>query len=158
VTVLGLDVANSTGYALVAGDPGGTERLLRCGVMDARHGGDVARGVGALARLQPDLVAVETPYVGRSAGAALDLATLVGRWLQGWEMRTYPTVTVTASIWQLEILSGLLNQRSKRATRKQAARQWARATFGVELGEDEADAAGIATWALRRALLAQRAA
>ena len=73
-------------------------------------------------------------------------------------MRTYATLTVTATVWQLEILSALIDHRSDRATRKLAARQCARATFGVELSEDEADAAGIATWALRRALLAQTAA
>jgi len=78
------------------------------------------------------------------------LATLLGRWLQEWERRGVPTVTVLASTWQIALLAGLIDRRSDRAARKAAAQRWALATYGAELGQDEADAAGIAAWGLRQ--------
>jgi hypothetical protein len=47
------------------------------------------------------------------------------------------------------MLSGLISTRAPRAARKAAAQLWVRRNFGAELGEDEADAAVMATWALR---------
>jgi len=152
--VVGLDSAELTGYAVVAAGP--RERLTHHGTFTISGAADVEQAVATLAAMKPDLVAVEAPYVRLNAATGLTLAVLLGRWLQAWERRGVATATVLASTWQIQILGGLVDRRSDRATRKRAARLWTRSTFAVELGEDEADAAGIATWAARRAVMDQR--
>lgn len=149
VRVLGLDSAERTGFALIE-RAGGRERLVRYGVLRIQGAGDVERAVNELALESPDLVAIEAPFVRANAATGLTLATLLGRWLQAWERLGTPTTTVLASGWRPVILAGLCDRRSDRATCKRAARTWAKASFGVELDEDEADATGIAAWALRR--------
>jgi hypothetical protein len=159
VIVLGIDSAELTGFAVVTSGPGGRETLLRHGVFKIRAAADVEVAVVDLVGgTLPDLVAIEAPFIGQNVTTGLTLATLLGRWLQALEIRGVPTTTVTANVWQIGILTGLITQRSRRAERKAAACGWSKATFGVALSEDEADAAGIATWALRHARLAQRAA
>jgi hypothetical protein len=46
--------------------------------------------------------------------------------------------------------------RTKRAERKAAALLWAKRVFGVSVSEDEADALGLAFYALRKARLTAR--
>ncbi len=150
MTVLGLDSALRTGFAVVARDPGGRERLERHGTLTVRTAADVEAAVAELAAAGPDVVAVEAPFIRANAATGLTLATLLGRWLQEWERRGVPTVTVLASTWQIGLLAGLIDRCSDRAARKAAARRWALATYDAPLAEDEADAAGIAAWALRR--------
>jgi Holliday junction resolvasome RuvABC endonuclease subunit len=154
--VVGIDSAELTGFGVVASGPGGRERLLRHGVFKIRTAADIERAVAELAGDRPDLVAIEAPFIGVNVTTGLTLATLLGRWLQAFESRGIPTTTVTASVWQIGVLAGLITVRSPRAARKAAARMWTAASYGVELGEDEADAAGIAAWALRRALVKAR--
>lgn len=150
--VLGIDSAELTGIAVVARLPGQRETLVRRATIPVRSAVDVGAAVAELASAAPDLVAIEAPFVRLNPATGLALATLLGRWLQEWERRGVRTTTVLASTWQSALLTGLIDRRSDRATRKAAAQRWARATFGVELPEDEADAAGIASWAIRRAL------
>lgn len=154
--VIGLDSAEHTGFAVVE-STGPRERLVQHGTFRVRRAGDVEQAVAALAPLRPDLVAIEGVYVAANAATALTLAILLGRWLQAWERRGIECTTVTAATWQPAILSGLIGQRSPREDRKRAAVIWASGTFGgVTLPEDEADAAGIATWAARQALMKAR--
>lgn len=149
--VLGIDSAEVTGFAVVVRDPGQRERLVRHGTLPIRTAADVGAAVTELAAAAPDVVAIEAPFVRANPATGLALATLLGRWLQEWERRGARTTTVLASTWQIGLLAGFIDRRSDRAARKAAAQQWARATFGVNLPEDEADAAGIASWTLRRA-------
>ena len=150
MTVLGIDSAELTGFALVSKGPGASERLLRHGTMHIRTAADVEAAVAEFAPHAPDVVAVEAPFVRANAATGLTLAVLLGRWLQEWERRGATAVTVLASTWQIALLTGLIDGRSKRDQRKRAARTWAQAAFGEDLSEDEADAACIASWALRQ--------
>jgi Holliday junction resolvasome RuvABC endonuclease subunit len=161
VIVAGIDSAELTGFAVVVAEPGGRERLLRHGTLKIRKAADVERAVAELAGDRPDLVAIEAPFIGVNVTTGLTLATLLGRWLQSWETRGVPTTTATASVWQTGVLSGLITPCSNRAERKAACRTWCKATFsgetrGVNLTEDEADAIGLATFAVRRAVLAAK--
>jgi len=153
---VGIDSAERSGVAVLRADRG-RERLIHHATLTVRNAGDVERAVGELATHSPVLVAVEAPYIRANAATGLTLAVLLGRWRQELERRAIPTTTVLASTWQQGVLAGLCDRSSDRAQRKRAARLWARSTFGVDLPEDEADAAGIAAWALRRAAIARAA-
>jgi hypothetical protein len=155
--VCGLDVATTTGLALVERLPGARERLIRHGIIRVRDAGAVKAAAEHIAADQPDLVALEVPFFGPATpGAALPLAEIVGRFKQELERRGLETVTAPAVVWQAGMLKGLINGRSDRAARKRAAQLWAQRQFaaelkerGVSLSEDEADAAVLAVWALR---------
>jgi Holliday junction resolvasome RuvABC endonuclease subunit len=142
--VIGVDSAERTGFAVLA-----DARLVRHGVADIASAADVERTADLLALHRPDLVCVEAPFVRVNAATGLTLARLLGRWLQAFERRDIPTATVLASTWQPIVLVGRMTPRTKGPDRKLAAQAWALETFGLELPEDEADAAGIAAWAAR---------
>jgi Holliday junction resolvasome RuvABC endonuclease subunit len=155
VIVVGIDSAlEKTGYAILEGESGGRARLVTSGIVCARTGADVAATVLELAAAGPDLIAIERPFVksaerGGNPATGLGLAVLLGRWLQAFEAVKIRTATVLASSWQPSVLA--IDRWTPRAARKAAAVRWARAALGVELSEDEADAGGIAAWALGRA-------
>jgi hypothetical protein len=151
VTVLGIDSAELSGYAIVTRTAAGDERLIRHGTMTVRTGADVDRAVADLVGGAPDVVAVEEPFAHpRHPGAGLALARLLGRWLQVLEAGGFATVTVPASMWQAGILPGV-TQRTRSAERKAAAQAFALERFGVAVTEDEADAIALATWVARNA-------
>lgn len=151
MTVLGLDSAERTGYAVVARDAGRSERLVRHGAMPARNAGDVDAAIAMLVDASPDLVAVEEPFVHpRNPSTGLALARLLGRWLQAFESRGFATVTIPASMWQVAILPGV-TQRTRSVERKAASVAFARERFGVDVTDDEADAIALATWVARTA-------
>jgi Holliday junction resolvasome RuvABC endonuclease subunit len=150
VIVLGLDSAEHTGFAVVE-RAGGAERLLRSGARPIRSAADVETAVAELAAGAPDVVAVEEPFVHpRNPATGLTLARLLGRWLQALEVRGLATVTVPASMWQPGILAGVTRV-TRSAERKRAAQALVRELFGVEAGEDEADAIAMAVWVARNA-------
>ncbi len=107
--VLGIDSAELTGFAVVAREPGGRECLQRHGTLTVRSSGDVEAAVAKLAAAGPDVVAIEAPFIRANVATGLSLATLLGRWLQEWERRGAPTVTVLASTWQIALLAGLID-------------------------------------------------
>jgi Holliday junction resolvasome RuvABC endonuclease subunit len=149
VRVVGLDSAAATGFAIIE-ETGAGRRLLHSGVLPATSWDEVARAVDELAAWRPDVVVVEAPYVARNAHTGLQLAELLGRWLQSWEQRGIATITCQANKCQLAVLPGI-HFRSDRAARKVAALALAKALFGVDLPEDEADAVGLALWGLDQA-------
>jgi Holliday junction resolvasome RuvABC endonuclease subunit len=149
--VAGIDSAELTGYAILESGSA-CLALLRHGAVKISTGADVELVATELATAGAHLLAVEAPFVkpaarGGNPHSALELATLVGRWLQAAEVRAIPTGTVLASTWQPAILKG--DRWAPREARKAAAVRWAAVTFGVTLTEDEADAACIAAWAIR---------
>jgi hypothetical protein len=151
VTVLGIDSAELSGYAIVSRAASGAEELIRRGTLTVRSGADVDRAVADLTAGGPDVVAVEEPFVHpRRPGAGLVLARLLGRWLQVLEAGGFATVTVPASMWQTGILPGVTH-RTRSAERKAAAQAFALERFGVAVTEDEADAIALATWVARNA-------
>jgi len=147
----GIDGAERTGFAVV--DPASTPpRLLLHGAARIRTGADVEKLVAEIASAGPALVGIEAPFVkpaarGGNPASALALAVLVGRFRQALDARSLVTRTVLASSWQPLVLG--CGRWTSREARKAAAVAWARRTFGVELGEDAADAAAIAMWASR---------
>ena len=147
---LGVDVATRAGWSIVQAD-GGHESVIEHGIVSpgeppicqqiervVSH----ARGV--------DLVVLERPYLDRNVATMEVLARLLGAWEHACACRGLDVVLVRASQWQSAILRGLINQASKREQRKRAARMWCRATFGLDLEDDEADGLAIATWACRQ--------
>ena len=151
MTVLGLDSAERTGYAVVVRDHGGRERLERHGTLTVRSAADVDAAASELAGAGPDVVAVEEPFIHpRNPATGLALARLLGRWLQAFEGRGFTVVTVPASMWQPATLPGV-TQRTRSAERKAAAVAFARERFNVEVGEDAADAIALAVFVARTA-------
>lgn len=158
---LGIDCATRTGWALVERREG-RELLLGHGVLDldedmwesikgfAASVGARGLGIGAF-----DVVAIELPWLGKNVDTTIKLARLCGRFEQALGFVDQVEV-VRAVTWQSAILGRFGGK--KRDGLKKAARIWARAMFGVELSEDESDAAGIAVWAARTMQAAERAA
>ena len=126
------------------------DRVIRRGTCFVAAYHDVERAADEVATFAPSLVAIEEPFVRVNPATGLYLARLLGRWLQAFERRGLPTATVLASTWQPVVLGTRITTRTPSAMRKAAAVAWARERFGVDLPEDEADAAGIAAWALAR--------
>jgi Holliday junction resolvasome RuvABC endonuclease subunit len=151
VIVVGVDSAEFTGLAVVDRDSEGREHLEHHGRVRIHTGADVEVAVAMLAGYQPDVVAVEEPFVHpRNPATGLALARLLGRWLQALDGRGLTAVTVPASMWQPAVLAGVTRQ-TRSAERKQAARTFVRQGFGIEVGEDEADAIALATFIARTA-------
>ena len=149
--VLGLDVATTCGWALVD-NATGKERSLGRGVITlARAPSDeieklVDYALSAPAH-KPDLVVVELPYLDKNPATLLCLAMLAGRFQQAFEVAGFPVELLRATQWQRTVLGGFGGK--KRDGLKKAAVLWARATFGVPMTGDEADAHGIAACVLR---------
>lgn len=154
--VLGIDSASIAGFAIVDG-----ERLIEHGTIDARDPRRVHQLVGDICvRLRPELAVIEDAYVARGAHAnvatSMLLARLIGRWEMALSMRGVPTELLVAEAWQSQVLAGLCPARAKREVRKAAAARWVLATYRVVVGEDAADAIGLATHVSRRETFAAR--
>ena len=149
----GGDVATRAGWAIVQGD-GGHEAILETGIVspsDPPVCQQIENVVSRAFRQGVELAVLERPYLDRNVATMEVLARLLGAWEHSCAIRGLDVVLVRASEWQSAILRGLINQASKRAQRKRAARMWVKASFGVELGEDESDAVALAVWGLRMA-------
>lgn len=155
VTVLAVDSAQRSGWAIVR-HARGRDRLLDHGIVNVRSAADVVQAVEVLASFPVDAIAIESPYIGVNAGTGLALAMLAGRWAQEFERRGVEVQGVLATVWQMGVLAGLISRHSGRDDRKRAAQLWARATFGAALAEDEADAAGLASFVARSRAFAGR--
>jgi Holliday junction resolvasome RuvABC endonuclease subunit len=146
--ILGIDSASTAGFCLLDG-----ERILEKGAIDARD----PHRIDALAALvcgkaRPDLVAIEDNFLGVNVNVVKVLSRIVGRFEQAFAMRGVPTELVLASTWQRALLAGLPGGT------KRACATWVRATYGLTVPEDVADAIGLATFVARRELVAQRLA
>jgi hypothetical protein len=158
--VLGIESAFSrTGWALVERD-GPKERLIAHGKLEAVDAEVVAEFSGRMATgpLTIHTVVIEDGYpLETNVDTLKALCRLVGRWQQAFEALGVSTRLVREDVWQSAILLGLGGSSSPRAERKKAAQAWATVTFRETLGEDEADAAGVATYELRQRALRKRA-
>jgi Holliday junction resolvasome RuvABC endonuclease subunit len=154
VRVAAIDSATTSGWAVVERIGGAREAVVGHGRwrFRGRTAAEVAAAVDQLVAYQPDVVALESPYVGSNADTALVLAELLGRFRQEVERRGLPTVTTKAAVWALGILRGLISPASPRAARKAASVLWARRSLGIDAGDDECDALGLAVWTLRTSL------
>ena len=146
---LGIDCATTCGWALVD-NTAGKERSLGRGVLDlSRSTQEKVEDLANLARsMKPDVVVVELPYLDKNVVTLRTLAMLAGRFQQAFEVAGFPVELLMATQWQSSVL-GRFGGR-KREGLKKAAVLWARATFGVAMTEDEADAHGIAMCVLRK--------
>lgn len=150
---LGIDCATKTGWALVERESG-RERLLDYGVLDISGKKLPAWNPVAALALRcrapnpvPDVVAIELPYLDKNVATALLLARLCGRFEQAFGPSGAQVVVHRASEWQSKIL-GRFGGRTREELKK-AVVLWGKATFGVQLPVDAADAAGGATHVLR---------
>lgn len=148
-----------SGLAVLGRDPGGRERLLHHRAAPALTCDDVDLVVAELLSYAPDLVALEDAFFSpKEPSAGLVLARLLGRWMQVFETRGLTCVCIPAPMWRRGVLRGLLRPRAPRDECKRAAVTWARASFGVEVTHDEADAIGLGAYVLRNAIVRARAA
>jgi len=149
--VLALDSATTTGWAQLDG-----ERLIGTGTVNA---GDLLRldafAVFICARERPDLVVIEDNFVMRGRKANPNtmkvLSRIVGAWLLAFAVRGVQTEIVMPGAWQKGVLPNLGAGKTK-----MAAALWVKATYGLVVPEDIADAIGLATWIARREQLAAR--
>lgn len=144
--VLGIDSASTSGWALLDG-----ERILERGTIDARDPKRIdTLAAFVCAKARPDLVAIEDNFLGVNVNVVKVLSRIVGRFEMVFAVRGVPTELVMASIWQKAILAGLPGGTKK------ACATWVRATYGITVGEDTADAIGLAVFVARRELVAAR--
>ena len=154
--VLGIDCATKCGWSVVedvsqgARKLGKDERLGAHGVLDlSGKKKSVSAVINEFVLTLPsiDVAVIELPYFDENVITLRTLARLVGRFEQVLEPLHVEVELVMATEWQHSILGSFGGK--NREQLKKAAVLWARATFGVVLAEDEADAAGIATHLLR---------
>jgi Holliday junction resolvasome RuvABC endonuclease subunit len=154
---IGIDCATRTGWAVVE-SVCGREHPLEHGIVDASkltpaelcQAMDRVLNLSACNGHNDVVVALELPFLDKNPHVLEVLARLCGQWEHACAMRGLDAVLVRASRWQPAILTGLIDTHSKREQRKRAARMWCKATYGVDLSDDESDAAAIATWACRQ--------
>lgn len=149
---IGADVATRTGWGCVESKDG-REVLLEHGIVDAASETPLWQQINAVLDRgrHVAVVALELPFLGKNPHVLEVLARLCGQWEHACAMCGLESVLVRAKTWQTAILRGLITTSSKREQCKRAAQMWCKATFGLELEEDEVDATAIATWALRTA-------
>jgi Holliday junction resolvasome RuvABC endonuclease subunit len=145
VIVLGIDAAAKSGWGIVD-TTAGRARLLDFGIAKVGNYRSLGAVVAAAIKLGAVKAAIEYPYVAENAGTALKIGTVVGRWMQECDRAALAFETFTASQWQLQLLSGLITNKSKREDRKKAAAIWVKSVFGIVALEDEADGICLAAW------------
>jgi Holliday junction resolvasome RuvABC endonuclease subunit len=150
VIAVGIDCATTTGWAIVE-RKGGRETLRGHGILklNTPHVWNPIAWLALQARPWggpwPDVVAIELPWLGKNPHTLEVLARYCGRFEQAFT--STPTRLVKASEWQSKILGRFGGK--KRAGLKRAAVLWVKGTFGVDVSDDEADAIGLAVYALR---------
>jgi Holliday junction resolvasome RuvABC endonuclease subunit len=145
VIVLGIDAAAKSGWGIVD-TTAGRPRLLDFGIAKVGNYRSLTAVVGAAIKLGAAKAAIEFPYVSVNPDTALKLGTVVGRWMQECDRAALAFETFTASQWQMQLLAGLITNRSPREARKRAAAIWVKSTFGIVALEDEADGICLASW------------
>lgn len=157
---LGIDSAFARcGWALVerAGD---RERLIDHGTLKAVDADLVSDFAGKIAngKLAVDSVVIEDAHIDKNIDTTKSLSRLVGRWQQAFEVLGFETRIVMADVWQRGILTGLITSKTELEGRRKASQLWAKATLGVVLASEEADAAGLATWEVRQRAFREKSA
>lgn len=146
---VGIDCATTTGWAIVE-RVAGRETLKGHGLINLKRS-DPWNPITQLANEsmriegEPDVVAIELPWLGKNPHTLEVLARYCGRFEQAFAGT--PTRLVRASEWQSKILGKFGGK--KRAQLKRAVVLWVKGSFGVDVSEDEADAIGLAVYALR---------
>lgn len=135
---VGVDLATTTGLARL---DNGT--LAARGTVKAADYTDVL-SITAFCQ-GADLVAIENVYCGANVATAIKLATLRGRLIQSLDCGGIPWVLCAPSTWRKATFKPA--PKTKRKALKAASQAWALATYGIEVGEDVADAIGLASWA-----------
>jgi Holliday junction resolvasome RuvABC endonuclease subunit len=145
---LGIDCATKTGWALVE-RTSGRERLLESGCL-LLSGKNPGVWVTWLREErdgpQPDVVAIELPWLGKNPHTLEVLARLCGRFEQAFSGT--PTRVIRAVEWQSKMIGRKLGGKTRDGLKK-ASKLVAGSLFGRPLSEDESDAALMATFALR---------
>ncbi len=169
-SVLAIDPATVTGWALVRRADSGREELVTHGVLDMRcptpapavsiH--RICADAGVLSRSDPNTptLVIEQP-MSEHPQALKVIERIVGRWQQVaetlWFHHDPDLHLVRPNVWQAAILKGLYRggsgsrkaREAARASRKAAAVQYVGIAFQKGVSEDEADAICLASYALR---------
>lgn len=155
--VLGIASAfRRTGWALVEHEGTG-ERLIAYGALDAVDHEVVSEFAGKMAtgKLTIDMVVIKDAYLGEHVDTLKSLCRLMGRWQQAFESLGIETRLLMEDVWQRGVLTGLISSGSIQDARRKAVQVWAKENFAVALGSDEGDAAGLATFEIRRRAFAK---
>lgn len=143
--VFGVDVATSSGWALVEGGRG-QPKLLSYGQV-ASTAQQIAGLVEVVRPMEIELAVLEEPYVDKNPATTIKLARMVGRWEQELERARIRVCTAKAASWQQQLLARFgVSRGTPRRQCKIAAMKWAALVYGVAVKEDEADAICMATW------------
>jgi Holliday junction resolvasome RuvABC endonuclease subunit len=149
---LAFDPATTTGWALVH-----DQRLVASGKCLCDEA--VGAAYRALAGCEPTIVAIEEPFIPRGGAGRHDEAASTGRawsagmvyrragYLEGASHALWPRAdrwTPMAVHWRKHLGVG----RASRGAAKDAVKAWVKATFGLDVGSDEADAVGLAVAAI----------
>jgi Holliday junction resolvasome RuvABC endonuclease subunit len=148
ITVLGLDCASTTGWAVVQ-VRGGKPAVSTYGKIKAGWA-EIRDLINHFSSASLTLAVLETPYVDKNPDTTIKLARLCGRFEQELDAHDIAIEVVKAWDWQRGLLRGLVHERSTRPERKAACRRWVRAELGLDVGEDEADAIAMAVWMGKR--------
>lgn len=143
--VLGIDAATKSGWGIVD-TTGGRIRLLDFGIAKVGNYRSLGAVMAVALKLNVAKVAIEYPYMAENAGTAIKIGIVVGRWMQECDRAALPFETFTAHQWQMQLLTGLITNRSKSPERKKAAAIWVKSVFGINALEDEADGICLASW------------
>lgn len=140
-TLLALDVASTTGYAILAA----AGELVTYGHANLRT--DCAQQIATLAitfaGMGVTTVLIEAGYSGPNIKSGLDLATMRGRWIQALEALGITSIELVAPAkWRKTTIKPA--HKLKRKELKALAKQYALEHFGIAATEDEADAICLA--------------
>lgn len=159
---IGIDCAQTSGWAVIENAGGRGEKLIRHGVLRMK-GRPPAEQYRAIARLaaelldhHPDIVAIELPHLNKNAHVLQVLARLCGAYELAF-CSCQDVRVVDPTQWRTTVL-GPIAGGMKRPQLKAFAMRWCRGVYGVDLPEDAAEAAGLARYALSQVLMQHRAA
>lgn len=150
--VVGIDPAAHTGLAVLGRDERGRPRVVSHEVilLDGKKGEPPAQAVDRVTRrfdpADVAVVAIEEQFLGKSPSTLVKLVETRTRWMQAFEALGHRVILVRPETWAKSSISGMpggggtMHAGAKREIRKAAAKAWVKAVYGVDVGEDEADA------------------
>jgi Holliday junction resolvasome RuvABC endonuclease subunit len=151
--ILGIDSASRAGWALVQG-----EKLLEHNVVTEATNRlrQDALAAYVCSKNRPDLVVIEDNFLSANVATLKVLARMVGAWEMSFAVRGVETTLMIPESWRAATVKALVPKKPVRADWKLAAKTWVRSTYGVTVGEDEAEAICMASAVARTMAFDQR--
>lgn len=145
--VCGIDLATATGLARLDNGKLVAHGLVKIGKTDPDI--DVASIAAFCAGA--DLVVIESVYCGANVKTAIDLAVLRGRLVQELDRARLEWTLCAPSTWRKATTKPA--PKLKRKALKALSVAWVASTYGVNVGNDVADAVGLAAWGASHAVV-----